>query len=122
MAMRLLFGASFLAVAIVSLASRDGRVVALAQHEPEHATAGDVAAPPQGTHDMTKMHERMMAEMKAADAKLDALVADMNQATGDERIAAVIAVVNEMARQHKDMCARMGEMQQMMGGRATERH
>lgn len=118
MAMRFLFGASVLAVAIVSLASRDGRVVASAQHDHEHPPAATAAAPPQGVHDMLKMHEAMMAEMKAADARLDALVADMNKATGDERIAAVVAVVNEMVRQHKGMYARMGEMQQMMGGRA----
>jgi hypothetical protein len=121
MAMRFLFGASVLAAAIVSLASQDGRVVASAQHEHEHATAADAPVPPQGTHDMTKMREAMMADMKAADAKLDALVADMNKAPGDERIAAVIAVVNEMVRQHKDMCARMGEGQQMMGGRVSGR-
>jgi hypothetical protein len=33
--------------------------------------------------DMMKMHEQMMAEMKAGDAKLDALIKDMNAATGD---------------------------------------
>jgi hypothetical protein len=53
---------------------------------------------------------------------LDALVNDMNTATGEDRIAALTAVVNEMVRQHKGMCARMGEMQQMMGGRAAEKH
>jgi len=121
MAMRFLFGASLL-VAIISVAFWDGRVVALAQHEHEHATAVDAAAPPQGMHDMTKMHDAMMAEMKAADARLDALVNDMNKATGEDRIAALTAVVNEMVRQHKGMHARMGEMQQMMGGRAMERH
>jgi hypothetical protein len=122
MAMRFLFGASLLAVAMVSVAAWDGRVVALAQHEHEHATAVDAAVPPQGMHDMTKMHEAMMAEMKAADARLDALVNDMNKAAGEDRIAALTAVVNEMVRQHKGMCARMGEMQQLMGGRAAEKH
>lgn len=117
MAMRFLFGASLLAVAMISVASWDNRVVALAQHEHEHGAAVDAAAPPQGMHDMTKMHDAMMAEMKAADARLDALVNDMNKATGEERIAAMTAVVNELVRQHKGMCARMGEMQQMMGGR-----
>jgi hypothetical protein len=121
MAKRFLFGALLLAVAIMSIASRDGRVMALAQHEHEHGTAVDAAAPPQGMHDMmTKMHEAMMAEMKAADARLDVLVKDMNTATGEERIAAVTAVVNELVRQHKRMWAGMAEMQQSMGGRATE--
>jgi len=118
MTMRILVGASVLAVAIISVASWNGPVVASAQHEHEHGTAADAAAPPQGMHDMTKMHDAMTAEMKAADARLDALVNDMNTATGEDRIAALTAVVNEVVRQHKGMGARMGEMQQMMGGRA----
>ena len=121
MTMRFLFGASLLEVEIISVAARDGRVVALAQHEHEHGTAVDAAAPPQGMHDsMAKMHEAMMAKMKAADARLDALVNDMNTATGEERIAAMTAVVNELVRQHKDMCAHMGQIQLMMGRSATE--
>ena len=68
--------------------------------------------------DMMKMHEQMMAEMKASDAKLDALLKDMNSVSGDARVTAMAAVVNELVRQHKAMHARMGQMhQQMMGGR-----
>jgi hypothetical protein len=66
---------------------------------------------------MMKMHEQMMAEMKAAEAKLDALVTDMNAATGDAKVTATAAVVNELVRQHKAMHGRMGHMHQhMMGG------
>jgi hypothetical protein len=73
---------------------------------------------PQSMQDMMKMHEQMMAEMKAGDAKLDALVKDMNSATGGTKIDAVAAVVNELVRQHQAMHGRMGQMhQQMMGGR-----
>ena len=117
MAMRFVFGASVLAVTIMSVVSRDGRVVALAQHEHEHGTTVAAAAPPQEMHDMMNMHEAMMAEMRAADARLDALVNDMNKAKGDDRVAALTAVVNEMVRQHTAMCGRMSQMQQMMGGR-----
>lgn len=68
--------------------------------------------------DMMKMHEQMMAEMKAADAKPDALVKDMNAATGEAKINAISAVVTELVRQQKAMHERMGQMhQQMMGGR-----
>ena len=68
--------------------------------------------------DMMKMHEQMMAEMKASDAKLDALVKQMNAATGDAKVNAVAAVVSELVRQHKAMHEHMGQMhQQMMGGR-----
>jgi hypothetical protein len=67
---------------------------------------------------MMKMHEQMMAEMKAGDAKLDALVAEMNAATGDAKVTAVAAVASELVRQQKSMHDHMGQMhQQMMGGR-----
>jgi vancomycin resistance protein YoaR len=67
--------------------------------------------------EMMKMHEQMMADMKAGDAKLDALVKDMNAATGNAKITAVAAVVNELVRQHKAMQERMSQMHQdMMGG------
>lgn len=71
-----------------------------------------------GMADMKKMHEQMMAEMKAADAKLDELVKDMNSAKGDAKTNAIAAVVTELVRQHKAMHEHMGQMhEQMMGGR-----
>ena len=60
---------------------------------------------------MMKMHEQMMAEMKADDAKLDALGKEMNSSTGDVKTNAIAAVVNELVRQHKSMHGRMGQMQ-----------
>jgi uncharacterized protein HemX len=66
--------------------------------------------------DMMKMHEQMMAEMKAGDTKLDALVKEMNAATGDAKVNAVAAVVNELVRQHRAMHGRMGQMHQHMMG------
>ena len=77
-------------------------------------------APPPQTNmpDMMKMHQQMMAGMKADDETLGALLKEMNAATGDARINAVAAVVTELARQHKAMHEHMGQMhQQMMGGR-----
>jgi len=68
--------------------------------------------------DMMKMHEQMMAEMKAADAKLDALVKEMN-AAGDAKINAMAAVVTELVRQQKSMHAHMGQMHEQMMGRGT---
>jgi hypothetical protein len=70
-----------------------------------------------GMPGMMKMHEQMLAQMKAGDAKLDALVKDMNAATGDAKVAAIAAVVTELAAQNKSMHQHMGEMhQQMMSG------
>jgi hypothetical protein len=58
----------------------------------------------------------MMADMKAGDAKLDALVKDMNAATGEARVTAIAAVVNELVHQHHAMHGRMGQMHQHMMG------
>src|SRR5262245_49848111 len=67
--------------------------------------------------DMKKMHEQMVAEMKAEDAKLAELAQQMNTARGDAKIDATAAVVNELVRQHIAMTDRMGRMSHMMGGR-----
>ena len=120
MRMRTAFGATVVALAIVSAASRDQLVVASGQHDREHQTAGNAAAPPQAGA-MMKMHQEMMAQMKADEAKLDALVTDMNAARGDARMAAMTAVLNELVRQHKGMSAHMNEMHQMMDGRTMMR-
>jgi ABC-type glycerol-3-phosphate transport system substrate-binding protein len=71
---------------------------------------------PPNMQDMMKMHEQMMAEMTAGDAKLDALVKEMNAATGEAKVNAVAAVVNELVRQQRAMHGRMGEMHQHMMG------
>lgn len=63
-----------------------------------------------------KMHEQMMAQMKADDAKLDALVKELTAAKGDARLDALVATVNEMARQLKAERAHMGMMHEMMAG------
>jgi hypothetical protein len=73
---------------------------------------------PSNMQDMMKMHEQMMADMKAADSRLDALVKDMNAASGEAKVNAVATVVTELVRQQKSMHDRMGQMHQqmMMGG------
>ncbi len=81
-------------------------------------TAWGAAQQPQpAAPDMMKMHEQMMAEMKANDAKLDALVAQMNAASGPARVDAVAAVVTELVRQQKAMHQHMGQMHGQMMGR-----
>lgn len=74
--------------------------VPLAQQTP---SAG-AASPP---HDMMKMHEQMMADMSAGNAKLEALVAGMNSSTGAAKVDAIAAVVNELASQHRSMYGHM---------------
>jgi hypothetical protein len=72
--------------------------------------------------DMLKMHQQMMAEMKAGDARLEALVKDMNAAAGEKRVMSMMAVINELVRQHQSMHGHMGQMhEQMMAGRGRGR-
>ena len=83
---------------------------------------GTVQPPQANMPDMMKMHEEMMAGMKADDAKLDALLKDMNAAAGNAKVNAVAAVVTELARQQTIMHGHMSQMhQQMMGGRGMMR-
>ena len=117
MATRLSVAAICVMLALASGVSRVGfGSVAFAQ---QGSAARETTPPPQpNMQTMMKMHEQMMAEMKAADATLDALVKDMNSATGEAKVIAMAAVVNELVQQHKAMHGRMEQMhQQMMGGR-----
>ena len=66
--------------------------------------------------DMAKMHQQMMSDMKAADARLDQLVQQMNSASGDAKVNATAAVVTELVRQQKAMHEEMGKMHEHMMG------
>lgn len=81
-------------------------------------TAGSAAQQPQpDLSDMKKMHEQMITEMKANDARLDALVAQMNAASGPAKVDAVAAAVTELVRQQRAMHQHMGQMHGQMMGR-----
>ena len=101
-------------VVLLSSLSLPGTNVAAQGAAPQPAQPGAQS----GMAEMGKMHEKMMAEMKAAEGRLDALVKTMNAAAGDAKTNAIAAVVNELVAQHKQMHAHMGAMhEQMMGGR-----
>ena len=86
-------------------------------HDPQHAAA-DQAKPAAGMvakdHAMMVEHEKMMADMKAADQRLNDLVARMNSASGAEKTTATAAAVTEMVAQSRTMRASMMKMQQGM--------
>ncbi|HZS18768.1 MAG TPA: hypothetical protein VFA51_12645 [Candidatus Udaeobacter sp.] len=65
---------------------------------------------------MMQEHQKMAAEMKAQDAELDRLVAEMNAATGEKKIDAIAAVITKMVEQRKAMHQKMGGMHGMMEG------
>ncbi len=119
---RVALGASMVLVLVLAFAAGSfeaSTAVAAGPSSTQGSQSGEQAP---SMPDMMKMHEQMMAEMKAADARLDALVKDMNAATGDAKVNAVAAVVAELVRQQKSMHDRMGQMhQQMMGRRGMMR-
>jgi hypothetical protein len=89
----------------------------------EGTEQSSTAQPETNMKDMMAMHEQMMAAMKAGDAKLDALLSEMNAATGDAKVRALAALVTELVQQHKGIHGRMGQMHQhMMGGRGMMMH
>jgi septal ring factor EnvC (AmiA/AmiB activator) len=69
---------------------------------------------------MMAEHEKMMTETKAADQRLDALVATMNAASGPAKADATAAVVSEMVTQRRTMRDGMMKMQQDMMGHMME--
>jgi hypothetical protein len=82
-----------------------------AKAEPHAGMAADMAAKCQA---MMADQEKMMAEMKAADQRLDDLVAKMNAASGVDKAEATAAVVNEMVTQRRTMRDGMMKMQHGM--------
>ena len=89
------------------------RLAAQTPHEQHAAT--DTVKPASGmaAKDQAMMAERekMMADMKAADQRLDDLVARMNTASGMEKMAATATVVTEMVTQRRAMQEGMMKME-----------
>ncbi len=81
----------------------------------EHPSAPPQAPATQRGQAAASRHA-MMADMQAAQERLDQLVSEMNAATGAEKVERMAAVVNEMAAIHKQMCAMVmqGAMMPMM--------
>jgi hypothetical protein len=98
-------------------------LAAQATPKPQHA-ATDKAKPPSEMaakcQAMMAGREKMMAEMKAADQRLDGLVATMNAASGAEKTTATAAVVTDMVAQRRTMRDGMMKMQEGMMGHMME--
>lgn len=91
--------------------------------EPKHAATAK-ATPPSGMmakcQAMMAEHETMMTGMKAAEQRLDDLVAKMNAASGMEKMTATANVVTEMVTQRRTMQEGMMKMQHGMMGHMME--
>lgn len=109
-------GRMWMAVAIVSVAG--AVTVALAQAPAGGGHHESPAAPAGGQAALAVDQQQMMKMMAADDEKLAGLLTTMNAAKGDAKVAAIAAVVNELAAQRTRMQAQMrmqaGMMDQMM--------
>ena len=90
-----------------------------AQTPPAHQHAAAAKAKPAAAMEakcqaMMAEHEKMMADMKAADQRLDGLVATMTAASGQEKVDAASAAVAEIVAQRTTMRDGMMKMQEGM--------
>jgi hypothetical protein len=104
---------------VIAFAVVIGTTSALAQQTaapPPHSEmmSGKMAGMGDQSMQMMAMHEQMMADMKAMDAKMDLKVAAMNAARGTAKTNAIAAVINEMVLQQKQMMAKMSTMHGQM--------
>jgi cell division protein FtsL len=53
--------------------------------------------------EMMPMHAKMMEEQQKQDAEIDKLRAEMNAASGEKRVDAIVAVLNKLIEQRKIM-------------------
>ena len=91
-----------LAVLIVPcglFAQQDNTQAPAAQEGPKVRSAP--GHPMAGGH--MKGHDEMMSRMKEMDARLDAKVAAMDEAKGDQKVEAMAAVIKELVSQRKSM-------------------
>ena len=86
--------------------------------QPEHQYQQTPAKPSADMAEKCKAmmaeREKMMAEMKAADQRLDELVTKMNSASGQAKVDATAAAVTEIVAQRRTMRDRMMQMHQGM--------
>ena len=59
-------------------------------------------------------HAKMMADMKAADARLEALAQTMTSARGEDKVAAMQALLTELVKNDLDMRRHMAMMHDHM--------
>jgi len=82
-----------------------------AQQAPPNASEHSMPTPEAGG---VMDHDKMMADMKAADARLEALAQTMTSARGDEKVAAMQALLTELVKNQVDMHRHMAMMHDHM--------
>ena len=84
------------------------------QHEHPAPAAGAKQDMSAQCHAMMAQHDKMMTEMKAADQRVDGLVAKMTSASGQAKVDATAAVVSELVMLRKAERDRMMQMHHEM--------
>jgi hypothetical protein len=98
------------------LASGAAAAVQQQAHQEHQPTAEQQAELQKQEQQMMQMHQKMMADMKAMDDRLIALVATMKTATGDAKVDAITELVAAIVEQRTTMRdGMMGIHSQMMG-------
>lgn len=80
-------------------------------HGPMH---GRMGAMPEERQRMMEEHQKMLSKLESDQADLDKKIEQMNSSTGQEKIDAMSAVINEMSSQRKEMITHMASMQKRM--------
>ncbi len=74
----------------------------------QHSNMGGMQGMEKEKHrQMMPVHDKLQELQKTQDAEIDKLAAEMNAATGEKRVDAVVAVVNKLIEQRKAMHAEM---------------
>jgi hypothetical protein len=101
----------------VALVAGAGAVTVVLAQAPVPADGGhheSPATPVGGPATLAPDPQQMMKMMAADDEKLAALIASLNAATGEQKVAAIAAVVTELAAQRTRMQMQMQTQMQMM--------
>ena len=102
------------AAMVLALSLGEGAGAQEAPHQHQQTPADPPADMSAKCKAMMAEHEKMAAEMKSSDQRLDELVARMIQASGQAKVDATAATVTEIVGQRKTMRERMMRMHQQM--------
>src|SRR6266498_3652445 len=92
----------------IAIAASLSGAALLAQDQPSPSPMGGMHSMQKQMHgQMMPVHEKLQQLQKTQDAEIDKLAAEMNAATGEKRVDAVVAVVNKLIEQRKAMHAEM---------------
>ena len=92
----------------IAIAASLSGAALLAQDQTPTMPMGGMHGMQKGEHrQMMPVHEKLQELQKTQDAELDKLAAEMNSATGEKRVDAIVVVVNKLIEQRKAMHAEM---------------